>query len=193
MRAGLSRQKSDRECATRQLRQSGPGSVVGSACCRSQRETACVARSGNEGCQLCNALCLRTTARISNRCLDREGFEATVFSAEEKNHGTAVARIFGNIFWRTRRLRAAILVSSRANRFSKIHNGEELRRWRRRALAPKNTPFTARGRAVPIPCPARRKQAPSGSTSCVRKANGPVSQVVSTPGLRYCSSLKLRK
>src|SRR6266498_1876127 len=92
MRTGLSRQKSARDCATRQLRQSEPGSMVGSARCRSQRETVCVTGCGSEGCQLCNALCLRTTARISNRRLDRKGFETTVFSAEEKNHGTAVAR-----------------------------------------------------------------------------------------------------
>src|SRR5260221_9759029 len=128
MRAGLSRQKPAYDGATRQLRQSGPGSVVLSARSRSQSETVCVARGGNEGCQLCNALCLRTTARVSNRCLDREGFETTVFSAEEKNHGTAVARIFGNVFWRTRRLRAAILVSSRADGLAKIQNGKELRR-----------------------------------------------------------------
>src|SRR6266496_3064904 len=118
MRAGLSRQEPAHDGATCQLGRSGPGSVVISARSRSQRETVCVARRGSEGCQLCNALCLRTTARISNRCLDREGFETTVFSAEEKNHGTAVARIFGNVFWRTRRLRAAIPVSSRANGFS---------------------------------------------------------------------------
>src|SRR6266545_474102 len=124
MRTGLSRQKSARDCATRQLRQSEPGSMVGSARCRSQRETVCVTGCGSEGCQLCNALCLRTTARISNRRLDRKGFETTVFSAEEKNHGTAVARIFGNVFWRTRRLRAAIFVSSCANRFSEIQNGK---------------------------------------------------------------------
>src|SRR5439155_25156211 len=183
MRAGLSRPEPAYDGGTRQLRQSGHGSVVGSARSRSQSETVRVARRGNEGCQLCNALCLRTTARISNRRLDREGFETTVFSAEEKNHGTAVARIFGNVFWRPRRLRAAILVSSRADGFSKIQNGKALRRWRRRALAPKNTPCTARGRAVPAPCPYRRKQAPSGSTSRIRKANGPVSQVVSIPGL----------
>src|SRR5437867_11124012 len=112
MRAGRSREEPPHDGATRQLRQSGPGSVVISARSRSQSETVCVARRGNEGCQLCNALCLRTTARISNRCLDREGFETTVFPAEEKHHGTAVARIFGNVFWRTWRLRAAILVSS---------------------------------------------------------------------------------
>src|SRR5438552_16730931 len=160
MRTGLSGQKSARERATRQLRQSEPGSVVGSARSRSQRETVRVTRRGNEGCQLCNALCLQTTARISNRRLDREGFETTVFSAKEKHHGTAVARIFGNVFWRTRRLRAAIPVSSRAGGFSKIQNGEELRRWRPRALAPKNTPFTARGRAVPTLGPGQAKARP---------------------------------
>src|SRR5882762_1778755 len=103
MRTRLSRQEPARDGATRQFRQGRLKSVVGFARRRSQRETVCVARCGNEGCQLCNALCLRTTARISNRRLDREGFETTVFSTEEKSHGPAVARIFGNVFWRTRR------------------------------------------------------------------------------------------
>src|SRR6266545_5863950 len=120
MRTRLSRQEPAHDGATRQLKQRGLGSMVGSARCRSQRETVCVARCGNEGCQLCNALCLRTTARISNRRLDRKGFDTTVFSAEEKNHGTAAARIFGNVFWRTRRLRAAIPVSSRADGLAEV-------------------------------------------------------------------------
>ncbi len=67
---------------------------------------------------------LVSSGRISNRRLDRKGFETTVFSAEEKNHGTAVARIFGNVFWRTRRLRAAIPVSSRADRLAEVRSIE---------------------------------------------------------------------
>ena len=53
--------------------------------------------------------------RIPNRRLDREGLETTVFSEEEKSHWVAAARVFGNIFWRARGLRTAILVSSCAN------------------------------------------------------------------------------
>src|SRR6266542_4437494 len=122
MRTRLSRQEPAYDGATRQLRQRGLGSMVGAARSRSQRETVWVARCGNEGCQLCNALCLRTIAGISNRCLGRKGFETTVFSVEEKSHGTAAARIFGNIFWRTRRLRAAILISPCANDLAEVRN-----------------------------------------------------------------------
>ena len=123
MRTGLSRQESSGDSRTGQLGNGRPKSMVGFVRCRSQRETVCVAWCGNEGCQLCNALCLRTTARISNRRLDREGFETTVFSTEEKSYGTPVARICGSLFWRTRRLRAAISVSSRAKRSRKSSSG----------------------------------------------------------------------
>src|SRR5436190_16188196 len=130
-----------------------------------------VAGRGSKDSQLCNALCLRALARISDRHLDRESFETTIFSAEEKNYGTGATRIFGHLFWRKRRLRAAILVSPCAEGFTEIHNGEELRRW---AGAP-----SRRGTRL-----VRPEGRPSPCKSRIRKGNGPVSQVVSTAGLR---------
>src|SRR5205814_2168991 len=124
-----------------------------------------VAGRGSKDSQLCNAFCLRAPARISDRRLDRESFETTIFSAEEKNHGTGATRIFGHLFWRKRRLRAAILVSPCADGFAEIHNGEELRRSSRHALASRNTPCAAQGPAVSTRAPNQDSERP-GQSSC---------------------------
>src|SRR5262249_32518992 len=119
MRARLSRQEPAHDCAIRELRQGGPGSMVGSVRYGSQRKTVRTARRGSKDCQLCNAVCLRAPTSIPDRRVDRKGFETTIFSAEKKSHRAAASRVLRNIFWRTWRLRAAIPVSSCANGVAK--------------------------------------------------------------------------
>src|SRR6058998_258437 len=70
-----------------------------------------IARCGSEDCKLRDALCIRAAPRIPDRRLDRASSETTLFAAPKENDGAAAVRILGNLLWRTRRIRAAVLVS----------------------------------------------------------------------------------
>src|SRR5437016_7890752 len=85
--------------------------MVEAARWRSSKKSVRTARCRGEDCKLRDALCIRAAPRIPNRRLDRASSETTLFAASKENDGAAATRILGNLLWRTRRIRAAVLVS----------------------------------------------------------------------------------
>src|SRR5438552_15910079 len=81
------------------------------------------ARRRREGCYLCDALCLRATARVPDRRLDRAGFARKVFSAGAKIERRPAPGVHRGILWGPWRLRTAVSLSScEENREAKPHN-----------------------------------------------------------------------
>src|SRR5437773_6066466 len=92
--------------------------------CRSSKKSVRAARRGSEDCKLRDALCIRAAPCIPDRRLDRAGSETALFAAPKENDGAAAGRILGNLLWRTRRIRAAVLVSSCARGIANIRSIE---------------------------------------------------------------------
>src|SRR6266487_6642331 len=84
----------------------------------------CFARRGSEDRKLRDALCIRAAPRIPNRRLDRARFEAELLAESKENDSAAATRIFRNVFWETRRIRAAVFVSSCARDIANLRSVE---------------------------------------------------------------------
>src|SRR5437867_8301412 len=88
----------------------------------------CFAWRRSEDCKLRDALCIRAAPRIPDRRLDRASSETTLFAASKENDSAAAASISRKLFWETRGLRTAILVSPRASGFAKINGAHGVTR-----------------------------------------------------------------
>src|SRR5215831_2920204 len=82
----------------------------------------CATWHWTEDCELRDAFCVRATAGIPDRCLDRARVEAEILFASKENDGAAAPPILRTLFRGTRRIRAAVFVSSRPDGFAKIRN-----------------------------------------------------------------------
>src|SRR5438046_1786673 len=93
---------------------------------RSSRKTLRLSGRRHESRKLRDALCLRTSPRFSDRCLDRAGFEGEVFSRKKKSDPATVTRVLRIVFRRIQRLCAAVSVSSCPEGFTKLRSNQRL-------------------------------------------------------------------
>src|SRR5207237_7817006 len=79
-----------------------------------------------ESRELRDALRLRTSARFSDRRLDRARFEREIFPREKKSPPTTVTRVLRIVFRGIRRLCAAVSVSSCPHSFTLNQEQQEI-------------------------------------------------------------------
>src|SRR5260370_22911178 len=108
MRAWLPGQEPAGDSAARHFERGRSGSMVVTFRCRPSRKTLRLSGCRREGRELCDALCLRTSARFSDRCLDRTRFEGEIFPKKKKSDPATVTRVLRIVFRGIRRVCAAV-------------------------------------------------------------------------------------